>query len=187
MAVTHGCHSFYLNKEFRKNIDIKQHIKKGSKAKKIFLPPEEFVYGKRNRTPTPVKNVIYYEYARQGEDTIKKTYDRFMQTSQTKIKLQPIITKKFEEKMKKSLYDRYVVPVEKPMYKMKIFQGVESKVKQKLINNRQKLSDRLTNSMINNNDYEGNNYKSKNHINQPQEKDNIDFLIEKVEDDIKNL
>ena len=181
MALTHGCTNFYTNKEFRRNIDVRQHIKKGSKAKKIFLPTDDFVYGKRNRTPTPVKNVIYYEYARQGEDTLKKTYNRFMQTSQNKLKLQPIITKNFEEKIRKSQYDRYVTPTEKPLYKMKIFNGVESKVKQKLANNKQKLQERFANT-TSKNDYENNNQN----LNEGND-ENIDKLIETVQNDIQNL
>ncbi len=49
LAITQRAFNFHSNKEFRKNVNIKQKIKRGSKSKKIYLPPDEFVYGKRNR------------------------------------------------------------------------------------------------------------------------------------------
>jgi len=42
------------------------------------LPSGEFTYGKKNRTPTPVKNVVGYEYARNAEDQIKTEYNSIM-------------------------------------------------------------------------------------------------------------
>ncbi len=46
--------------------------------RRIYLPPEDFTYGKRNRTPTPVKAVINYKYADKAEDCIKQDYDHFI-------------------------------------------------------------------------------------------------------------
>jgi hypothetical protein len=50
----------------------------GTNERKIYLPPEDFVYGRRNRTPTPVKEVINYDYSRKAEEVIKMEYDHFL-------------------------------------------------------------------------------------------------------------
>jgi len=42
------------------------------------LPSEEFTYGKRNRTPTPIRDVVGYEYARNAEDQIKTEYNHII-------------------------------------------------------------------------------------------------------------
>ena len=47
---------------------------RGNNQRRIFLPNEEFIYGKRNRTPTPIKDVVGYEYARNAESDIKVEY-----------------------------------------------------------------------------------------------------------------
>jgi len=67
-----------LNKYFRKTIDIKKSIPKGNNHRRIFLPSENFTYGKRNRTPTPIKNIIGYDYARHAEHQIRKEYNDIM-------------------------------------------------------------------------------------------------------------
>ena len=123
------------------------------------------MYGKRNRTPTPVKEVICYDYANKGEEQIKSNYQKFIAHSQNKVKLKPIITKKFEEKIKTSQNQRNMVEQPKKLFKMKLFSDVESKVKRKIEDskNKSKLS------KVNLND------------------ENIDCLIEKVEKEIKEL
>jgi hypothetical protein len=50
----------------------------GTNERKIYLPPQEFTYGRRNRTPTPVKDVINYEYSRKAEEVIKMEYSAFV-------------------------------------------------------------------------------------------------------------
>lgn len=130
---------------------------------------------------------------------------------QHKIKLQPYISKVFEEKMRKSHQDRYEIVQQKPIYKMKIFNGVESKVKQRLLQEKEKLRGKLTNSTsINNfpqNHLESNctkkigyNYGSRsinhnlisNNNNKPNINNyddatdkHIDNLIQQVEDELK--
>lgn len=68
-----------MNKDFRRTVDIKKVLTKGNNQRKIYLPSEEFIYGRRNRTPTPIKNVVGYEYARNAEDQIKTEYNSIMQ------------------------------------------------------------------------------------------------------------
>jgi hypothetical protein len=36
-------------KDFRRTMNIKQNIPQGTNERKIYLPAEEFVYGRRNR------------------------------------------------------------------------------------------------------------------------------------------
>jgi hypothetical protein len=50
----------------------------GTNERRIYLPPEDFTYGRKNRTPTPVKDIINYEYARKAEEVIKMDYKTFL-------------------------------------------------------------------------------------------------------------
>lgn len=68
-----------LNKDFRKYADIKKILPKGTNQRKIFLPSEDFIYGRKNRTPTPIKDVVGYEYSRKAEGNIKYEYDNIFQ------------------------------------------------------------------------------------------------------------
>ena len=67
-----------MNKDFRKTVDIKKALPKGNNQRKIYLPSEEFIYGRKNRTPTPIKNVVGYKYARNAENQIKTEYNTIM-------------------------------------------------------------------------------------------------------------
>lgn len=58
---------------------MKQQVNKGKYERKIYLPSEKFVYGKRNRTPTPMKQVVNYDYSREAEFEIKHEYQRYME------------------------------------------------------------------------------------------------------------
>jgi hypothetical protein len=68
-----------LNKDFRKTVDIRKVLPRGNNQRRIYLPSEEFTYGRRNRTPTPIKNVVGYEFARNAENQIKNEYNSIMQ------------------------------------------------------------------------------------------------------------
>ena len=133
-------------KNFRKSIDIKQKIKKGSKDRKIILPPENFVYGMPNRPPTPIKEVINNDYGNRAEAIIRNDYKKFIrQRSHANFKppkvvprfINPLveIIKKREEERKKGSLDYPLDDDEllgkkddKPLYKLKMFQSVGSKV-----------------------------------------------------------
>ncbi len=67
-----------MNKDFRRTVDIKKVLLRGNNQRRIFLPSEEFTYGKRNRTPTPIKQVVGYEYARNAENDIRTEYNSIM-------------------------------------------------------------------------------------------------------------
>lgn len=66
------------SRDFRNEVDIKQKINKGRFERKIYLPAENFVYGQRNRTPTPIKQIVNYDYSRRAENEILSEYNAFM-------------------------------------------------------------------------------------------------------------
>ena len=70
--------NYHAFKDFRKNIDIKQKIKRGSLDRKIYLPHEGFTYGKPNRPPTPIKDIINNNYGTLAEMNIRNEYKNFI-------------------------------------------------------------------------------------------------------------
>lgn len=139
------------------------------------MPDDEFVYGKRNRTPTPIKEVICYDYAKKGEDTMRKTYSSFIGMTLNKPKLLPILTNSFKNKIYRAQEERYHVPEKENLYKMKLFANIDSKVRNRLNmereNNKLKTASQLT--------------RVKNHINNKD--DGIDNLIRKVEREVYEM
>ena len=115
-ATTYGTH-----KDFRKNIDIRKKMLHGTKERHINLPPEDFAYGIRNRTPTPIKDVINNGYGNRAEDVIGMEYQTFMKEKQLVNRLVPKTTPHFNGMMQENVE-------EKPLYKMKMFKDVGSKV-----------------------------------------------------------
>ena len=133
-------------KDFRKGIDIKQKIKVGSKDRKIILPPDDFTYGMPNRPPTPIKEVINNEYGNRAEAIIRNEYKKFIKNkSHANLRppkvvpryINPLVEelKKKEEERKKNSLDAPLDDEElfgkkddKPLYKMKMFQSVGSKI-----------------------------------------------------------
>lgn len=69
--------NYHAFRDFRKNIDIKQKIKHGSIEGRIYLPKEGFTYGKPNRPPTPIKDIINNNYGNLEEITIRNEYRNF--------------------------------------------------------------------------------------------------------------
>ena len=138
--------NFGTNKDFRKTIDIRQKVRKGKIEKKIYLPPEDFAYGLPNRPPTPFKDVIYNAYGNRAEDIIRNEYDNYIKERSIKnIKPPEVITRyinpKAEEYKMRDLekkngglsgfitgYEKKDKENEKPLYKLKMFQDVGSKV-----------------------------------------------------------
>lgn len=133
-------------KDFRKSIDIKQKVKQGSKDRKIILPPEDFVYGMPNRPPTPIKEVINNDYGNRAEAIIRNEYKKIIrQKSHANFHPPKVVPrfinpkveelkKKEEEKKKNSLdapFDDEEIfgkKDDKPLYKLKMFQSVGSKI-----------------------------------------------------------
>ena len=136
-------------KDFRKNIDIKQKLKRGSLDRKIYLPHEGFTYGKPNRPPTPIKDIINNNYGTLAEMNIRNEYKNFIKKikSQSNLNIRARFekTKKMLEERRKKLfeerksrieignkYNSVSAKIEKPLYKLKMFMDVKSKVAENL-------------------------------------------------------
>ena len=145
--------NFATNKDFRKTVDIRQKMRHGKIEKKIYLPPEDFAYGLPNRPPTPFKDVIYNAYGNLAEDVIRNEYNNFIRERSVKNLRPPkviprYINPKVEELRKKEMekragslsyydgdnYDAFqqTKKDEKPLYKLKMFQDVGSKVAEEI-------------------------------------------------------
>ena len=139
--------NFGTNKDFRKTVDIRQKVRHGKIERKIYLPPEEFAYGLPNRPPTPFKDVIYNAYGNRAEDIIRNEYGNYIRERSVKNMRPPqVITRyknpKAEEYKLRDLEKKnggltnyngfgettYGNKNEKPLYKLKMFQDVGSKV-----------------------------------------------------------
>jgi hypothetical protein len=139
--------NFGTNKDFRKTVDIRQKVRHGKIERKIYLPPEEFAYGLPNRPPTPFKDVIYNAYGNRAEDIIRNEYGNYIRERSVKNNRPPeVITRyknpKAEEYKLRDLEKKnggltnyngfgettYGNKNEKPLYKLKMFQDVGSKV-----------------------------------------------------------
>ena len=140
--------NFGTNKDFRRTVDIRQKVRHGKIERKIYLPPEDFAYGLPNRPPTPFKDVIYNAYGNRAEDVIRNEYDNYIRERSVKNSRPPeVITRyinpKAEEYKKRDLEKKqgltgftgfdnvdnpYETKNEKPLYKLKMFQDVGSKV-----------------------------------------------------------
>ena len=136
------------NKDFRKNVDIRKKMKQGVLQKSIELPPEDFAYGLPSPPHEDIADIIYNTYGNKAEDTIKKEYEAFI-AEKSKIYRRPKVVPRFispkVEEMKKKEEERKAnsldAPIgeenleeeekkepEKPLYKLKMFLNVGSKV-----------------------------------------------------------
>jgi len=135
------------NKDFRKNVDIRKKMKQGVKKTNIVLPDEDFVYGKPNPPHEDIADIIYNTYGNKAEETIKQEYENYI-AQKSKIHRRPKVIPRYinpkVEEMKKKEEERKAnsldAPIEeenleeekkepeKPLYKLKMFLNVGSKV-----------------------------------------------------------
>lgn len=134
------------NKDFRKNVDIRKKMKHGELQKTLVLPPEDFTYGLPSPPHEDIADIIYNTYGNRAEELIKKDYEAFI-AEKSKIFRRPKVVPRFinpkVEEMKKKEEERKAnsldAPIdeeileenkepEKPLYKLKMFQNVGSKV-----------------------------------------------------------
>lgn len=134
------------NKDFRKNVDIRKKMKQGVKKTNIVLPDEDFVYGKPNPPHEDIADIIYNTYGNKAEESIKQEYENYI-AKKSKVYRRPKVIPRFinpkVEEMKKKEEERKAnsldAPIdeeileenkepEKPLYKLKMFQNVGSKV-----------------------------------------------------------
>ena len=144
IAITKGATGHTSNKEFRKNVDIRKKMKQGGKQTKIELPPEDFAYGLPSPKHENFADVIYNTYGNRAEEIRRNDYEAFI-AEKSKIYRRPKVIPRFispkVEEMKKKEEERKAnsldAPLEeleenkepeKPLYKLKMFQNVGSKV-----------------------------------------------------------
>jgi len=146
-AVKMGATGHASNKEFRKNIDIRKKVKVGAINKNIILPDDEFAYGLPNPPHEDIADIIYNTYGNRAEEQIKKDYEAFI-AEKSKVYRRPKVVPRYinplVEEMKKKEEERKAnsldAPIEeenleeekkepeKPLYKLKMFLNVGSKV-----------------------------------------------------------
>lgn len=142
-----GATGHTTNKEFRKTVDIRKKMKQGAIQKNIVLPDEDFAYGLPYPPRENIADLIYNTYGNRAEDQIKKEYEEFI-AEKSKVYRRPKVVPRFispkVEEMKKKEEERKAnsldAPIEeenteeenkepeKPLYKLKMFQNVGSKV-----------------------------------------------------------
>ena len=135
------------NKDFRRNVDIRKKMKQGVKKTNIVLPDEDFVYGMPNPPHEDIADLIYNTYGNKAEESIKQEYEHYI-AQKSKVYRRPKVIPRFinpkVEEMKKKEEERKAnsldAPIEeenleeekkepeKPLYKLKMFLNVGSKV-----------------------------------------------------------
>ena len=131
------------DKEVRKKMDgIRKKVKKGQKHPKIELPDKERIYGLASPKHEDIADLIYNTYGNKAEEDLKKNYEEFI-AQKSKVYHRPKVVPRFinpkVEEMKKkeeerksnmldALFEEEKKEPEKPLYKLKMFQNVGSKV-----------------------------------------------------------
>lgn len=138
--------------------------------KKIYLPAHDFTYGIKNRPSTPIKNIINYEFSNKAEEVIRRSYSMIISERRSNEKIAPKITKYFQQKIqnKKEQKELNEIMKSKEVYKMKKFLNVQSKLKENLKNFKTYLPNIFSQKKTTTNE-------------------KLDYLIHKVEDEIKKL
>ena len=133
---------------FRKNADNRKKSKKGTKQKQIILPDDKFAYGLPNRPHEDIADLIYNTYGNKAEEETRKYYEAFIAEKSKVYKIPKVVPRyinpkveemrKKEEERKANLLDGPIEEEnleeeeqkepEKPLYKLKMFQNVGSKV-----------------------------------------------------------
>jgi len=148
LSIKMGATGHTSNKDFRKNVDIRRKMKQGGIKKNIVLPDEDFAYGLPSPPHEDIADVIYNTYGNRAQDQIKKEYEAYI-AEKSKVYRRPKVVPRFinpkVEEMKKKEEERKAntldAPLEeinpedeknkepeKPLYKLKMFQNVGSKV-----------------------------------------------------------
>jgi hypothetical protein len=97
-------------------------------SRKYELPPSDFVYGLKTRTGTPIKNVVNNVYGRKAEEEIRKSYADIVEDKNVVRRLVTKGTPHFRKLREMNRLVRYCPGEEKPLYKLRMFQDVGSKV-----------------------------------------------------------
>ena len=129
-------------KELRKKLDIRKKVKKGQKQKKMSLPNNDHIYGLASPKHEDIADIIYNTYGNKAEENLKKSYEAFI-AEKSKVYHRPKVVPRFispkveemkkkeeEKKMNNLDNEEYLEEKkeEKPLYKLKMFLNVGSKV-----------------------------------------------------------
>ena len=130
-------------KELRKKLDIRKKVKKGEKQKKVNLPNNgDHIYGLASPKHEDIADIIYNTYGNKAEENLKKSYEAFI-AEKSKVHHRPKVVPRFispkveemkkkeeEKKMNNLDNEEYLEEKkdEKPLYKLKMFLNVGSKV-----------------------------------------------------------
>ena len=119
----------------KKYENIRKKIKIGQKPKKLVYASRSQVYGLPSPKNEPIANLIYNIYGNESEEILNKNYEEFI-AQKSKINKTEKVVPRFispkveemkikEENRKANIFDNYT---EKPLYKLKMFQDIGSKV-----------------------------------------------------------
>ena len=174
-------------KELRKKFgNIRKKVKKGQKPQKINVPNEDRVYGLPSPKHEDIADLIYNTYGNKAEEDLKKSYENFI-AQKSKVYHRPkvvprFISPKVEEMKKKEeekkandlnadFFEEEKKEPEKPLYKLKMFQNVGSKVTEDI----KKFKT-----------YKPMEKKERKEKKEESEKTGIDKVIEDVKKDVEN-
>ena len=145
--------TFGTNKDFRKTVDIRQRVRHGKIERRIYLPPDEFSYGLPNKYIASFRDLLLNAHGNWCEDEIRHEYDLFIkEKTYRKPKPKKVIPRfvnplveemKRREMDKKNLtayggfygisdYNSFSQRNQKPLYKLKMFQDIPSKVEKEI-------------------------------------------------------
>ena len=135
-------------KELRKKLgNIRKKVKQGHKPQKLNIPNTDRVYGLPSPKHEDIADIIYNTYGNKAEEDLKKSYEAFI-SEKSKVYHRPKVVPRFispkVELMKKKEEERKAnnldLPLieeenkepEKPLYKLKMFQNVGSRVAEEI-------------------------------------------------------
>ena len=135
-------------KELRKKLqNIRKKVKQGHKPEKLHIANTDRVYGLPSPKHEDIAELIYNSYGNKAEEDLKKSYEAFI-AEKSKVHYRQKVVPRFispkVEEMKKKEEERKAndlnAPLEeeekkepeKPLYKLKMFQNVGSKVTESL-------------------------------------------------------
>jgi len=141
LSIKMGAANHGANKDFIKSVDLHQRLHHFSQNKKPILPDDKFIYGLPSPKNENISNIINYTYGNKAEEIIRKEYEDFIQRKSKIIKTPKVVPrfispkveemKKKEEERKANSLDEPIEEEkkeEKPLYKLKMFMNVGSKV-----------------------------------------------------------
>ena len=177
-------------KELRKKLNnIRKKVKQGQKHIKENIPYSNRVFGLASPKHEDIADIIYNTYGNKAEEDLKKSYEAFI-SQKSKVYHRPKVVPRFispkveemkkkEEERKAKLLDTFdklfedeKKEPEKPLYKLKMFQNVGSKVTEGL----KKFKTYKQHNMAT---------KEKNEMKKEKDEEGINKVIQDVQKDVE--